>query len=169
MEKNILARSSYNLTTSKINHCEFDNFADFFQKQVKVYEAIAETDHNDAITASGICLSCPVDMVKYLETELASMGLGSYLIHLLQEMIVVPVDSSFVEEYWKILVNICQDIRNFKHSHGGLSEDHKKSLLSVEKCVNLFDQKEKSTGGKAVSELKKLKMQLFTKVYTFEI
>ena len=164
MDKNILAKSSYSLISSKINHNEFDNFADFFQKQMKIYEAIYEADHGDATTASGVAVAQPVEMIKYLESELASVGLGSCLLQVLQEFMVLPVDSAFAEEYWKTLLTVCQDMRELKRRHGSLDAQQRNTLLSSESCIRLFDKKEKSTGGKAVMEMNRLKLQIFTKV-----
>jgi hypothetical protein len=164
MDKNILAKSSYSLTSSQINQSEFDKFAEFFQKQMKIYEAISEADHSDTITASGIAVAQPVEMVKYIESELASMGLGSYLTKVLQEFMVLPVDAAFAEEYWDTLVMVCQEMRELKRRHGYLDDDMKSSLLTTERCIRLFEKKEKSTGGKAVMEMNRLKLQVFTKV-----
>lgn len=164
MDKNILAKSSYSLLASKINHSEFNTFADFFQKQMKIYEAIYEADHADSITASGVAVATPVEMIKYIESEMASMGLGACLLQVLQEFMVLPVDSAFAEEYWKTLLTVCQDMRELQRRHGNLDMHRKSALLTTESCIRLFDKKEKSTGGKAVMEMNKLKLQLFTKV-----
>ena len=164
MDKNVLAKSSYSLTAAQINQSEFNKFAEFFQKQMKIYEAISEADHGDAVTVSGVAVAAPVEMVKYIESELSSMGMGRFLTQTLQEFMVLPVDSAFVEEYWTTLVSVCQEMRELKRRHGHLDADMKSSLLSTERCIRLFDKKEKSTGGKAVMEMNRLKLQVFTKV-----
>eukprot|EP00603_Paraphysomonas_imperforata_P015405 CAMPEP_0114476932 /NCGR_PEP_ID=MMETSP0104-20121206/15052_1 /TAXON_ID=37642 ORGANISM="Paraphysomonas imperforata, Strain PA2" /NCGR_SAMPLE_ID=MMETSP0104 /ASSEMBLY_ACC=CAM_ASM_000202 /LENGTH=1256 /DNA_ID=CAMNT_0001651763 /DNA_START=82 /DNA_END=3854 /DNA_ORIENTATION=- len=163
MDKNILAKSSYSLTSAQINQCEFVKFAAFFLKQIKIYEAISEADHSDSITASGVAMAEPVEMIKYIESELSSVGLGKHLVHALQEFMVLPVDSAFAEEYWTCLVKMCQDLRELKGRHGELTDNLKSSLLTTEMCIHLFDKKEKSTGGKAVMEMNRLKLQVFTK------
>ena len=92
------------------------------------------------------------------------MGLGACLVQVLREFLVLPVDAAFSEEYWRTLLAVCQDMRELGQRHGRLDAAAKSSLLTTESCIRLFDKKEKSTGGKAVMEMNKLKLQVFTKV-----
>jgi hypothetical protein len=164
MDKNILTKSSYSLMSSDISSSEYYEFSKMFKKQIEIYEAIAEADHNEHVTASGIDVLHPVEMMKYIESEMSSVGLGSQLVHLLQELIVVPVESPFAEEYWTVITKMCRDIRGMRRARGSTEIEVERSLLTTDMCKRLMDRKRESTGGKAVAEMNKLKLQLFTKV-----
>jgi hypothetical protein len=162
-DKAQMKKCSYTLMSGSLDSKEFEIHVSMFKKQVKVYEAIAEDDQKRVLSASGIDVTNVVDMARYLQCEMASIGLGDRFLQLLQELVIVPTDSEFGDLFWENLIRICRDMRGLRHQEGGNGVVVGSYKLDVESCIRLLKKKERTQGAKAVIELNKLTLELYTK------
>lgn len=174
-DRMLLRKCSYTLLSADLDSQEFLKAAEMFKKQITVYEVISQEDYKQSTTKSGVDVTSAISLVNFIHSEMATVGIDSKLIELLQEIIVLPVDSKFTEIFWSQLVSTCRQLKLIA------MEDNTSSLISssystkerenaiksvkvdTELCKQLLTKKEKTVQGKATVDINKLTMELFTK------
>lgn len=167
-DKMQLKKFSYSLQPSALDSKEFEMHSTMFRKQVIVYEAIVEDDQKHCISSSGIDVSSAIDISRFLHCEMSAIGLGDRFVLLLQELLIVPTDSEFGDMFWENLIRICRDMRGLRRqcitdTNDKIAVALGSYKLDTESCLRLLKKKERSASGKAVSELNKQTLEIFTK------